>query len=297
MAPECHNTLKRKGCIKVHWECWSECNLGCPFCYRTMGAPLTTEQALLLLRVVHTAGVRSIVFAGGDPSIRGDIGQLVSAARELEMRVEIQTNAHHVRPEFLTILRTVDMVGLSLDGEDAETHDQMRQKPGNFQRVVDLLASLNEAEVPVIVRTVVTNVNFARIRGLGDVLTQFQNLRRWSLMQFTPAGMGALHRATYSIDRASFDSTVSAIKSSFQRQDLVHAYPIEDKPGVYCLVTPDGKVFGTTPTTNGGLYPVAGNALTDHISGWAERLPFDAERHWRRYGADAVRSRPSRAPT
>jgi hypothetical protein len=34
---ECNNSLGRRGLKKAHWECWSECNLDCPFCFRTRG--------------------------------------------------------------------------------------------------------------------------------------------------------------------------------------------------------------------------------------------------------------------
>jgi MoaA/NifB/PqqE/SkfB family radical SAM enzyme len=290
VAPECRNALRRLGCIKVHWECWSDCNLACPFCYRSRGTPLTTAQGALLLRVVRTAGVASVVFAGGDPSIRADLDKMVAVARQHSMRIEIQTNAHHVRPRFLELLQTVDMVGLSLDGEDAETHDQMRRKPGNYRRVLNLLATLDEAGVPLIVRTVITKENYRQITGLCEVLSGIRNLTRWSLMEFSPTGGGTIHSAEYSLDRFLFDETVRIVKAKFPRREIVESYSLDDKVGVYCLVSPDGRVFGTGTTTVAGVYPIAGHVLSDHIADWVARLPFDADHHVRRYGADAQRS-------
>jgi len=290
VAGPCRQALSRRGCIKVHWECWSDCNLNCPFCYRSIARPLETDQALLLLRVIRTAGIQSIVFAGGDPSIRNDLNDIVGAARDLEMRIEIQTNGHRVRPRLLEVLRKADMVGLSLDGEDAETHDRMRQKPGNFRRVLELMAALDEAHVPMIVRTVVTKVNVERIIGLCEVLSNVRHLTRWSIMEFIPAGQGALTSAVYSIDRGLFNRAFFAIERRFPRENVVQAYRVEDRIGVYCLIGPDGQVFGTAGPGAAASHPVAGHALTNHIAAWSERLCFDTQRHEKRYGADEVRS-------
>lgn len=62
----CRGSLLSAGVQKVHWECWSHCNLRCDFCYRTMSPPLDTEQASLLLRGIRTGGANTLVFAGGD---------------------------------------------------------------------------------------------------------------------------------------------------------------------------------------------------------------------------------------
>lgn len=37
---ECRDAFKRIGLSKLHWECWSDCNLHCKFCYRTVDTPL-----------------------------------------------------------------------------------------------------------------------------------------------------------------------------------------------------------------------------------------------------------------
>src|SRR5215472_11967938 len=135
---ECLNSFRRLGLIKVHWECWSNCNLPCEFCYRTLGQALPTDEAKRLISAVRTGGVETIVFAGGDPSIRPDICELVSSAREQALNVEVQTNAQYTSEEFLHALRTVQLVGLSLDGPNQDVHDAFRGKPGNFERVLRL---------------------------------------------------------------------------------------------------------------------------------------------------------------
>src|SRR5206468_9954060 len=95
-----------------------------------------TTHAKNLISSVSTSGVQTIVFAGGDPSIRPDISSLIRFARELALRVEVQTNAHHTPKEFLKELQSVELVGLSLHGPNAAVHDAFRNKIGNFERVL-----------------------------------------------------------------------------------------------------------------------------------------------------------------
>src|SRR5919199_122548 len=90
-SPQCRNSFKRLGVIKVHWECWSACSLACSFCYRTRGNPLDTEGAKKLLQAISTSGALRIVFAGGDPSLRPDIAQLIHYAHSLNLQVEVHT--------------------------------------------------------------------------------------------------------------------------------------------------------------------------------------------------------------
>jgi MoaA/NifB/PqqE/SkfB family radical SAM enzyme len=268
----------------VHWECWSECNLQCAFCYRTRGIPLSTEDACHFIQCVKTGGASQIVFAGGDPSIRPDIVDLITFAKDLDLSVEIQTNGHHMREEFLDALKQVDLVGVSLDGEDAETHDYIRKKLGNFSRVISLLDFLDENEIPVIVRTLVCNLNKDKIANLGDILVRYKNIRRWSLLEFSAVGEGYANRKMYHIDSQTYNHVASTIDARFGKDMSLDFFSGEKKIGTYMLVTPDGRVYGTGNELVNGYHKIVGNITMDHLGEISEKLPFNAQRHQSRYG-------------
>ncbi|MDO5373175.1 MAG: radical SAM protein [Corynebacterium glutamicum] len=110
----CHNSFKEKGIVKVHWETWSDCNLGCAFCYRSIATPLTTAKAKKLLSALSWCGVNTVVFAGGDPTLRKDLPELISFAAKLLLKVEVQTNAHFLPHDTEQSLLSddVDLIGL-----------------------------------------------------------------------------------------------------------------------------------------------------------------------------------------
>ena len=93
IRPECEGSWARVGVVTVHWECWSECNLNCPFCYRTVSQPLDTRAAERLLAHIAASGVENIVFGGGDPSLRPDLIQLFETALTLGLKCELRQMA------------------------------------------------------------------------------------------------------------------------------------------------------------------------------------------------------------
>jgi MoaA/NifB/PqqE/SkfB family radical SAM enzyme len=154
------------------------------------GTPLATEEPVRLLRIVKTSGAKTIVFAGGDPSLRADISELVNTAQKIGLDVEIQTNAHFQPQWFLDLLASVDLVGLSIDAYDPQSHDDFRGRKGNFDKVIRMLDFLAEKGVPVIIRSLLTTSNHESIPQLGEVLKKYQNIVRWSLLEFTAIGEG-----------------------------------------------------------------------------------------------------------
>jgi len=279
----CRGCFERLGIIKVHWECWYECNLSCPFCYRTNGSALTTKDARKMLRIVATSGAKHIVFAGGDPSLRRDIIELIEDARSLNLRVELQTNAQHIGKDLLEkLISDVEVVGLSLDGPDANTHDTIREKPGNFDSVLKLLQKLQENNVPVIIRSLVTKLNYHTIPDLSDVLKKFPNIVRWSLLEFSPVGEGFLNRERYMLDKSTFELIVEKVRQAFGK-DKLDVYTADKKIGTYALITPSGLLYGVTDKSALNSYPTIGSILEEHLSVLSERLPFSAKNHGKRY--------------
>ena len=213
VSPACINSFSQRGIRTVHWECWSKCNLSCPFCYRTYSDPLTNDQARRLVAIVATSGVRLMVFAGGDPSLRPDLPELCKLAKELGLEVEIQTNAHSRKLTLLSALSFCDSVAVSIDAPTSDRHDEIRGALGNFERMMDLIGMANELAVPVRVRTVVTNLVSEDWRCLGRELSKYDNVIEWRLQELSAVGHGLRVHSKL----ASSTSYVAALAESLAR--------------------------------------------------------------------------------
>jgi MoaA/NifB/PqqE/SkfB family radical SAM enzyme len=285
----CEGSLRRHDIKKAHWECWSECNLPCAFCFRTTGAPLDTERAVSLLRALSAGKIRAVVFAGGDPSLRGDLAEVVAEAISLGLAVQVQTNGQHVTHSFLRVLARCEYVGLSIDGPDEDTHDNFRGKRGNFRHVMALLRQLDVLGVPVSVRTVVSRENYRVIPRIAQLILEHPNVICWKLLEFTAIGKGRVNQDRYAMPTALFEHALQVTEDALGGdRGLLEALRNVDKIGIYMMISPQGFVYGTTEAAlmQAGHHHYIGSILSDHLEDLARWIPFSSGRPDRRTPSD-----------
>lgn len=183
----------------VYWETTSACDLACAHC-RAEASPerspdeLSTEQARQLIRDIRGMG-SMLILTGGDPLKREDLFELIAYARELGVPVSITPSATplltaRVMQRFHEL--GVAALGLSLDGPNAEVHDEFRRIAGTFERTLDALGWAREQRLPVQINTTVTAHTAATLPDLFRLLSEKQAppVRRWSLFLVIPVGRG-----------------------------------------------------------------------------------------------------------
>ncbi len=286
----CRRAFHRRGVRIVHWECWSRCNLGCSFCYRTRSVPLRGRDAELLLHVVAASGADAIAFAGGDPSLRRDLPGLCRLARGLGLTVEVQTNAHAHTRALLAALDHVDGVALSLDSGAPSVHDLLRAAPGNFTQNIRLLGLLDRRGIPTRVRTVVTAPNAESIVHLGELLSAYRCVTTWNVQELSAVGDGRRAHQRLHAPATIVDDVVSRVRQRYPRLACA-AVTSTSKVGLYAMVRSDGTLYGTSgQLDDAGCYPTVGGMLDQHLAVLADRLPLDEAAHGRRYGRIGSRS-------
>jgi len=138
------------------WNFTNRCNLNCLHCYSKASLDakdtLTTTIVMETLPKLKEAGVKFIIFSGGEPLTRSDIFDIANAARELGIITYLSTNGLYVKKSnALKILETFNYVGISIDGNE-ETHDYFRGLKGSFReslKAVDLLNSFKKQKVGI----------------------------------------------------------------------------------------------------------------------------------------------------
>ena len=273
-----------KAIIKAHWECWDRCNLHCRFCYRMKEAPLETTQALRMISMLAQAGMRQLVFAGGDPSLRADIAELTAHARASGLQVEVQTNAHLFTRVFVPILDQVDLFGFSLDSGHAAEHDTLRGGAGNHDRVLRAIAVCEAAGRPYVVRTMCSALNADGALAVGGLLEGKQWLRRWSVVEFSPVGEGFANRSAFEMHSDAFRVVSESARARFPAL-TIDSYPNTSKGGVYFLLKPNGDAYTTVRDFAGPEYVAAGNLHSDGVEACLSRLEINTSAHLSRYGS------------
>ncbi|MCL6450520.1 MAG: radical SAM protein [Acetobacteraceae bacterium] len=169
-----HRAITPPG-LRLVWEVTAHCSQACLHCFRPrpreLWPELETGQALRVLSDMARAGVKKLVFTGGEPLCRPDLFILATEAGRLGMLVELFTSGQGLGRAEADVLAQAARLEctLSLDGACADVHDRMRGTPGSFAAATRALRALAGAEVPVDVVMVVTRLNFHQAGAVADL--------------------------------------------------------------------------------------------------------------------------------
>jgi cyclic pyranopterin phosphate synthase len=120
---------------------------------------------------VAELGVSRIVFTGGDPMRRPDIGELVDLARSVGLEVARSTTGDELTRRLLAAhAASIDLVSLPLDGASEKVSSRTKQA-GHSAAVLaslDLLAEFPAIDVKV--ATPVTRLNLGAVEDIVALL-------------------------------------------------------------------------------------------------------------------------------
>ncbi len=184
--------------LMFYYEVTTACDLVCKHCRASaqeVAHPqqLTTEQSLQLLDQVATFPRKpNLVLTGGDPLKRADIYDLIEHAIAAGLQVALTPSATPLATrEALQRAKEagVRILGVSLDGPDAATHDAFRGWEGSFARTMRMLEDARALGLGVQINTTITRRNFTRIEELAALLST-QGVAMWSVFFLIPVGRG-----------------------------------------------------------------------------------------------------------
>jgi len=159
----------------VFWETTAGCNLACVHCRRLqvsgelMKDDLSTAAGLALIDQLAAVGKPLLVLSGGEPLMRPDIFELARHAKARGLLIALATNGTLIDQALAHRIAEVgfDRVSVSLDGADAESHDQFRGLPGAFAKSIQALRDLRAAGVATQINCTIARPNQHQ---LADVL-------------------------------------------------------------------------------------------------------------------------------
>ncbi len=157
--------------IDFHVTC--RCNMECDYCWGPQDVDPEIDQstAAAIVRKIADVGARRIVFTGGDPLQRADIGMLIRLARERGLEVALSTTGDELTAGFLRAYgRWIDLISLPIDGS-CEAVSSRTKKPGHFSAIMhdlDLLCA--HPEIDVKLATPVTRHNMHNLPEIISLL-------------------------------------------------------------------------------------------------------------------------------
>ncbi len=268
----------------IDFHVTEQCNQACPYCWGPKGFPreVGTRKAERILRRIAELGVRRVVFTGGDPVLRADLGRLLASARRLGLEVALSTSGDALRLGFLRRhAPSIDLISLPLDGP-TERVSRRTKNPGQRAAILRALGWLARfPSIDVKLCTPVTRRNLAHMPRLVDqverLAARLPNRLFFNIFQAYPRGMQAQDWGELIVPATDFQRLKHRVMSR-PRSVPIRWLDHETLDRLYVMVLPDGSL--TVPS--GPDYLSFGPFLdVSDLDGVLRASPFDAPKHRR----------------
>jgi MoaA/NifB/PqqE/SkfB family radical SAM enzyme len=231
--------------IDFHVTC--ECSQECPYCWGPQGFdnPVNTAAAFRIISRVKETGARRIVFTGGDPFKRSDIGELIRHAKETGLEVAVSTTGDQVTPAFLKNSASyIDLLSIPLDGSTEEINSRTKEK-GHFAAVMQLLEWLRE--YPAIDIKLCTPVTRHNLRDIPNIVRLAENYAGttkarvfYNIFQAFPRAMSPVEWKDLLVSKEEFAALEKQLSGNKTLRINFLSHETLDR--LYVMIFPDGSL-------------------------------------------------------
>ncbi len=156
------------------------CNNWCRFCAQAHKRGKGNKTTREIKKELNEARkeCNSVVFTGGEPTIRPDILEIISYAKKIGYNpIQIQTNGRkfYYKPFCEKLIRAgVNEFGPALHGHIPELHDFLTRSPGAWKQTTQGIKNLRELDQYIIMNTVVVKPNYRYLPGLAELFVKLK---------------------------------------------------------------------------------------------------------------------------
>ena len=148
----------------AQWMITRRCNYRCRGCRVWEDQDpreLSTEEVKKGLDVLKDLGVIELVFSGGNPLIREDIGEILDYASQHFITTVYDNGS--MAAEKIDALKNVDFVAISLDTLDEKKNDYLKGMRGSWKKAMRSIRLLKDEGIHVGVSPTISQFNIYEI--------------------------------------------------------------------------------------------------------------------------------------
>lgn len=249
--------------LLVYWELTRSCDLACKHCRAKakLGRDkneLTTSEGKRLLSEIKgfEKPYPHVVITGGDPLNRPDLFELIEYGSSIGLPIYVApSGTQNINKKVITEFKRLGVQGmsLSLDGSNADRHDDFRGVKGCFNDTINAVQFINEKNIPLQINTLVAGETIDDLPAIYELLKNYE-INRWSIFFLIQVGRGQALKSisseeaeaamnwVYEISKVAPFGIKTTEAPQYRRIALQHLLS-EDK-SVNILKTPLGRGFG-----------------------------------------------------
>jgi len=149
----------------AQWLLTRRCNYRCRSCIvwqeKQNAKEITTEEVKKGLDVFRKLGVVEVVFSGGNPLLRDDIGEIIDYASKFFVTT-VYDNGSLVLQR-IDALRKADFVAISLDTLDEKKLDYIKGVRGAWKKALESIEALQMEGISVVISPTISQLNLYEI--------------------------------------------------------------------------------------------------------------------------------------
>jgi len=180
----------------VAWEVTRGCNLSCLHCRALSGegpypGELTTEECLQVVDDIASFSSPIVILTGGEPLLRQDVYQIAEYGTGKGLRMVLATNGTLLTEESARrlVAAGIRRISISLDGSDAESHDEFRGVNGSFEGGLRGIRGAKKVGLEFQINTTVTQRNLHQLPQILDLAVDL-GAAAHHLFLLVPTGRG-----------------------------------------------------------------------------------------------------------
>lgn len=161
----------------------TRCNFACPHCLRRFNdgnKTIKKDIPLELFESILSDGKKMnfevVSLTGGECILHPEFKNLIKLIDKYKYKFTIVSNGWFFK-EYFEILKNFRKdflnISLSLDGVDEKTHDNIRNKPGSFDKVIEAIKFFKEQNIPIGISTCINKKNYDQVQDIVDLCLKF----------------------------------------------------------------------------------------------------------------------------
>ena len=265
--------------IDFHVTC--ECSQECVYCWgpQDIENPVQNSTSKKIIKKIKDIGAKRIVFTGGDPLKRNDIGNLIRYAKEIGLEVALSTTGDELTPAFLRWNAPyIDLISLPIDGSTEEISKKTKEA-GHLNSVLKALERLKKyPDIDVKVCTPVTKHNIKDVPNILTLAEDYKNNTRakvfYNIFQTFPRSDSEVDWKELVVSNRVF----GALKRKLSGRKRIKVNFLDHKTldKLYLMIFPNGNLVipeGEQFTSFGPLLEI------EDINEVVNQSMFDSQKH------------------
>jgi MoaA/NifB/PqqE/SkfB family radical SAM enzyme len=267
--------------IDFHVTC--ECNQECPYCWgpQDIEDPVSTATSKRIIQKIKDIGAKRIVFTGGDPLKRKDIGKLIRYAKNTGLEVALSTTGDELTKTFLRWNAAyIDLISLPIDGSTEEISSKTKEA-GHLAAVLKALEmSKKYPSIDVKICTPVTKHNIKDVSNILKLAEDFNRKTKsrvfYNIFQTFPRSLGKVDWNEFIVSNRSFGALKR--KLSGRRNIRINFLDHTTIDKLYLMIFPNGNLV----IPEGGNFTSFGPFLEiEYINEVIQQSKFETAKHLR----------------